>query len=356
MIKKCCAFLALILCVCSLLPLTVCAAGTAYDIKLDEITNPYVHGISSDERHVYSVDEMMAAKTEAFKRLQKDGIAILFEKYPKMMQRIVSDRILKEDPQADISEWTDADYQIALDHYDLSLEYPAPMMELSWYDYAISAENTGLSYAQKNISGYMFVITCDGQNVALLRVKHHNEKRYYTQYQDLPNNYCGMYQQAKKQFHSVDQLPILLTDPKLHQAVAFLTQGKRNGTVLVQNYLSSSTRDDVQEVVFADFQAAAINWNRDTMSMLVAADGSLKSGVMLEYNNLESYLRPTVRMANRERFMRAASVFVSLAVIFVMVCLILYRAKVRFLDADDPRRQFKNFFSLLLPKWLRWKS
>ena len=107
------------------------------------------------------------------------------------------------------------------------------------------------------------------------------------------------------------------------------------------------------EVPFEDFQTAAINWNRDTMSMLVAADGSIKSDILLTYNNLESYVRSTLRLANKERIMQAACVFTSMIVVVVMALMIVYRAKVRFLEDDDPRRQLKKFFGLFFPKTVK---
>lgn len=323
---------------------------TAYDQKLAEITDPVVYGIPEEKRHLLTADELLNAKTEAVRRLEKDGVSVMFSRCPDEMEQIAWERILDVDPEIDLTTVTEKQLQEAVTYLDLTLTDAVPIMERSWYDYALSTANTGISYAKKCISGYMFTVSCDGQYLALIQVKYLENGKFYCQYQDLPNNYRGLYLAACEEIEDEKSYPILLTDPKLHQAVAFLVPGSRNGIVFVKNYVSSSSKDEILKAPFEDFQTAAITWNRDTLSMLVAADGSIKSDVHLSYNNLESYVRSTLRLANKERLLRAACVLISMIVVIVMAVLIFYRVQVRFLDADDPRRQVKNFFSLFIPK------
>lgn len=332
-------------------PSSAAYATTAYDAALEQLTDPVVQQTDDALRHTYSNDERISASAAGLGFLQKQGITLLWEINPSVMRTLSLARLealsadLEEEEASDLPDVetvTDEELLSFITLADLTLSDPAPIFEQSWYDYGISASNTGYRYASKNISGYMFSVTCDGKYLALIKASYREEGGFDVSCQSYPNIYYNLYQTASQKVKE-GSYPILLTDSEVHQAVAFLVPGGRHGTVYIKNAVSSSSKDEILDAKFDVFSVAAVKWNRDALSMLLDADGSIKRGAKLEYNNLESYVRSELRVAVKENLLRAACITVSVILAVTMSIMIANKSRIRFLDVDDPRRKWKYF-------------
>lgn len=152
------------------------------------------------------------------------------------------------------------------------------------------------------------------------------------------------------------QYPILLTDPRTYQAVSFLIPGRMEDTVMVKNYISSSSKDESLSVDAETFLIAARKWNRDTISVLLDASGSIRPDATVVYNNLESYVRSELRIAAKEHLLRTTCVLISLTLTVCFGAMILNMYRVRFLDEDDPRRKVSFYLRTLLDKVIQRKE
>jgi hypothetical protein len=317
------------------------AADSAYDTALAELTSPEGNQVDSRLRHPYSSDAELDAMTAATKQLQHNGISYLWESIPETMQSLAQNQYAADHPDEDAEALTDAQLREVLSAEDLTLSDPAMLHERCWYDYAIAANQTGWNYAVEQISGYMFVVSCGNRAVALVKASYLKSGNFQVSYQLLPNAYRSLYRTAQ----SDESLPpILLTDPQQHQAIAFLSP--KTGKVLVKNYLSSSSKDEILSVSMEVFQTAALDWNRDTLSVLIDANGNFRAGVMVNYNNLESYVRSELRRAVKENLMRVISLTVAAIAVVIIVILIISKCSTMFLEEGEPGYRKKFRFKL----------
>lgn len=319
--------------------------NAAYDTALDELTNPSVNCVQDRLRHPYSNDERLNAKAAAYHYFIKNDIGELWDANPDIMRAVAMTYALNEQPDLDVHSLTNEELSSYLSIYDLYLSDPAPMFERGWYDYDLSFSNTGFSYASEHISGYMFTARIQDQYIALIKVSYLADGSFRVTVQPIPKNYRLLYEHAKSKMTKGDA-PFLLTDPELHQAVAFLAPVKHKDMVYIKNYVSSSSKDEILTVDMEVFQHAAINWNHDAISMLLDTNGNVKLGAQLEYNNLESYVRSDLRIAEKEKVLRLSSLDIAGIACIAMTVLILNKRRIRFMEPDDPRTSWRYFLPL----------
>lgn len=313
-------------------------AVSDYENALNSLTDPTENQVSADRRRPYSNDDRLDAMTAAYKRLQVDGLENLWDLNPELMNTIASQKAIEKGK--DPTKLSKAQLKSYITLLDLSLTEPAAMHERSWYDYQLSEFHTGFDYAKKNISAYIFTIRCNGKYIAMLQASVRKSGDFFTAYQPISNVYHTMYDNALAHMPTDMQCPILLTDPNLHQAVAFLIPESGTDKVIVSNYLSSSSKNDFLSLQMVSFQKAALLWNRVTISMLLDVDGKIKPGSSLQYNNLESYVRSQLRVETRERAIHFFSLTFTFLLVIVMIFVILGKVRTRFMDPQDPNIHF----------------
>lgn len=326
-------------------------ADSLYEQALNQLTDPAENRIEDALCHPLSEDERLNAKTDGYRKLLDDGVQTLWELNPDTMRTIALNRFslrqrdaeAAEKPQI-IEEPTEGQLMEMITADDIEITEPAPMYEKSWYEYQLSDSDLGYKQAQRRISGYMFSLRCDGKYLALMECSYRKNGSFRVSFQAYPNSYYNLYRTADEASANTIY-PILLTDPKLHQAIAFLVPNGLHSTVYMKNYISSSSKDEILDVDTETFLVAAGKWNRDTLSMLLDADGNVKKNAKPDYNNLESYVRSELRIAYKEHLLRAACIIISCILVIAMTVLILNKRRIRFLDEDDPRRKWQYFIA-----------
>ncbi len=347
--------ISLLLGICLLFTASVGVFASAYDEALKQLTDPQEQQMDAALRHEYAEDERINATAAVYQALSDDGVAKLWSVNPEGMRSLSLSRLHvlieageegKELPDPETA--TDLELLSLITNSELTVTDTAPLFEQSWYDYGVMPSNYSYRYAKKNISGYMFAITCDGKYLALCKASYTEQGDFAVDLQAYPNICYSLYQTALSHTRE-GSYPILLLDPVVHDAVAFMVS---NGDVYVKNAVSSSSKDEILQVDAVVFAQAATKWNRDALSMLVDASGRVQSLSKLEYNNLESYVRSELRVAIKENLMRAACVFFSTLIVLVMVVLLINKRRIRFLDEDDPKRKWGYLLSVPV-QWVR---
>lgn len=326
-------------------------AESLYEQALERLTDPAENRIEDALCHPFSDDERLNAKTEGYRKLLDDGLQILWELNPDALRTIAQTRYAASQSEAQtadetqiIEEPTEEQLMEQITADDIEILDPAPMYEKSWYEYQLSDTDLGYKQAQRRISGYMFSLRCDGKYLALMKCSYRKNGSFRVSIQPYPNSYYNLYRTAE-QAAADGTYPILLTDPKLHQAIAFLVPDGIHSSVYVKNYVSSSSKDEILDVDTETFFIAAGKWNSDTLSMLIDTDGNIKRNVSPDYNNLESYVRSELRVAYKEHLLRGTCIIVSCILVVAMTALILNKRRIRFLEEDDPRCKWQYFIA-----------
>ncbi len=343
-----------VLCLLLILSCPAAVSASPYDEALEILTDPIGQQIDISLRHEYSEDARISAMAAVYDYLSQGGIARLWGVSPETMRTLSIARLEALIAQGESEHLPDpmtaTDLELhALIHYtDLQITDTAPMFELSWYDYGVDPHSYHYRYASEHLSGYMFAIACDGKYLALCKASYDLDGMFGVTVQSYPNVYYSLYNKAAEKTRA-ETFPILLTDPSVHDAVAFMVS---NGDVYVKNAVSSTSKDEILAVDGTVFAVAAEKWNRDALSMLITPGGFIKPFELLEFNNIESYVRSQLRVAVKENLMRAACVLVSAAIVLVMTVLIVNKMRIRFLDENDPRRKWSYFLQMPV-KWYK---
>ncbi len=327
------------------------SAADSYEEALDRLTSPENNRISDSLRHPFSRSHMLDAMAKGYTFFSGNGMQRLWELAPDAMTDIAQNRYRnqlgdKEEASAPEEEPTEEELKELIAVEDLSFDDPAPFYRCCWYDYAIDPQSVTWENALNQISGYAFTITCDEQAVALLIVTYRTRNTLSASLQPLPNSYRSLYLAAAKEIADGSQYPILLTNPQLHHAMAFLVPKKFGNAVFVKNDSSSFSKEEYLKTDLNAFCAAALNWNRSTLSVLIDANGTIQPNAAVQYNNLESYVRSELRRVSRENTLRAISLIVALAIVVMFAVVIINKLNTMFLEDGDQSRS-KAFF---LPK------
>ncbi len=341
-------FLSILLCGFLLLcPLISQAPGAlaadSYEDALDRLTSPENNRVSDQLRHTFSHSNMLDAMAKGYTFFLGDGMQKLWELAPEAMTAIAQNRYheqfdTEEETSAAAEELTEEELKALIPIESISFDDPAPIYRHCWYDYAIDAQSMTWENALNQISGYAFTISCDNQALALLLVSYLTQNTLTATLQPLPNSYRSLYFAAAAEITDPSQYPILLTNPQQHHAMAFLTPKKFGNTVFIKNDSSSFSKEEYLKTDLAAFCAAALNWNRSTLSVLIDANGNILPNAVVQYNNLESYVRSELRRVSRENTLRAVSLIVALAIVVLFAVIIINKLNTMFLEDGDQSR------------------